>query len=515
MLKTDRDPQHPHARLNRGHRLAPPSARWPLDLGLLRLSSRDWFMLQDAFSATHIFGGLGSGKTTGSGQSLAHAYLRAGFGGVVLCAKASERATWERYAAQTGRTKDLVFFGPGCGNGFNLIDYEMNRKSEGAGNIDNIAKILEEALETTTANQVAGGDPFWREARGEMIRHMLQLEKLTGRPISWINIMRNIHSLPRSMGEYRDPRWRQSSEFHRSLRLATERLKAGTNDDGQLMDLWLTAQYVHNIYAPLDPEPRSGIVSMVSALADRLQRSPMRDLILSKTTVEPEATEEGKIIILAMDVSTHDRSGQFVQVLFKNAFQRMILRRRHTHTASCRPLFLWADEAHFFTSEFDHKFQTTAREFRAATVYLSQNLQNYYAAMGDGSPARAKSLLSAFGNTIFHANSDPETNKYAEELAGVHEVRRPNASESWSHSSSGWNSSGRSHSVSNGWSEQVEPYLRHADISMLSRGGRHCYTDAIMFRSGKPFYSTGRSMIRLRFPQQVRYIAPHRQRTSE
>lgn len=33
------------------------------------------------------FGSIGSGKTSGSGQALALAYLRAGFGGLVLCAK--------------------------------------------------------------------------------------------------------------------------------------------------------------------------------------------------------------------------------------------------------------------------------------------------------------------------------------------------------------------------------------------------------------------------------------------
>ncbi len=38
-----------------------------------------------------IFGGIGSGKSTGSGRTLVLKYLNAGFGGIVLCGKVDER----------------------------------------------------------------------------------------------------------------------------------------------------------------------------------------------------------------------------------------------------------------------------------------------------------------------------------------------------------------------------------------------------------------------------------------
>ena len=61
-----------------------------LDAPLLRLSHKDVFTLRDACQGVHVFGGIGSGKTSGSGKALASAYLRAGFGGLVLCAKPDE-----------------------------------------------------------------------------------------------------------------------------------------------------------------------------------------------------------------------------------------------------------------------------------------------------------------------------------------------------------------------------------------------------------------------------------------
>src|ERR1700759_2635658 len=53
-----------------------------LDTPLLQLSAVDTFTLRDACQGVHVFGGIGSGKTSGSGNALAAAYLRAGFCGV-------------------------------------------------------------------------------------------------------------------------------------------------------------------------------------------------------------------------------------------------------------------------------------------------------------------------------------------------------------------------------------------------------------------------------------------------
>ena len=58
-----------------------------MDLQLLRWSKKDVFTINDAVASVGIFGATGSGKTTGSGAAIARAYLRAGFGMLVLCAK--------------------------------------------------------------------------------------------------------------------------------------------------------------------------------------------------------------------------------------------------------------------------------------------------------------------------------------------------------------------------------------------------------------------------------------------
>lgn len=53
-----------------------------LDAPLLQLTRHDPFTLRDAVQGVCVTGGIGSGKTSGSGATLAGAYLPAGMGGL-------------------------------------------------------------------------------------------------------------------------------------------------------------------------------------------------------------------------------------------------------------------------------------------------------------------------------------------------------------------------------------------------------------------------------------------------
>src|SRR5690348_13491418 len=74
-----------------------------LNCTLLPLGRHDVFTVGDACEGVCILGGVGSGKTSGSGAAFARAMLSANFGGLVLTAKPGERALWEGYAREAGR----------------------------------------------------------------------------------------------------------------------------------------------------------------------------------------------------------------------------------------------------------------------------------------------------------------------------------------------------------------------------------------------------------------------------
>jgi len=134
-------------------------------------------------------------------------------------------------------------------------------------------------------------------------------------------------------------------------------------------------------------------------------------------TLSPELTEQGKIIILEFPVKEFLQAGVYAQGIFKLLWQQAIERREIEQSPF--PVFLWVDEAQLFLSDYDQIFQTTARSSRAATVFISQNISNYYVALGGQNPkAKADALLANLGTKIFHANNDSVTNNWGAETIG-------------------------------------------------------------------------------------------------
>src|ERR1019366_4608194 len=90
----------------------PPKNPWPDERVLCCFGTPgvDDFTIRDSSAGVLINGTNGSGKSSGSGALLARAYLRAGYGCLVLCVKTDEADLWRRYASETGRTDDLIFF---------------------------------------------------------------------------------------------------------------------------------------------------------------------------------------------------------------------------------------------------------------------------------------------------------------------------------------------------------------------------------------------------------------------
>src|SRR5436190_4949149 len=121
----------------------------PLDAPLLWLSKKDPWTIRNAFEGTAVLGATGSGKTSGSGQALAKAFLSAGFGGLVLCAKPDEAELWRRYCRQTNRSDSLIIFGPQQPYRFNFLNNEFTRPGAGAGLTENLVRLF------TTIMQVA------------------------------------------------------------------------------------------------------------------------------------------------------------------------------------------------------------------------------------------------------------------------------------------------------------------------------------------------------------------------
>lgn len=416
---------------------------WNLDMTLLDLggteTSHSLWTLRRAFEGVQIFGGIGSGKTSGSGRTLALKYLKAGFGGLVLTVKPDERKAWEEdYCVAAGRSDDLFIIGPEHENYFDFLDY-----ISGDGSLtENIVQVLKTVINANEEKQGKNDDAFWETALDMLLFNVIDLCKLAYGKVTVRQLYEIVQSLPKpeTLHDEENP-----TAYYKAYQRANDNAQAkidhwNSNQDAsyiellasseQIMDethiahvpeartLYDITEFFENTFRNLSDKTRTIIDFSFAGFLFRLLRYPVYDLFCSgRTTIKPEDCLNGKIIVLDIPVKAYHTIGRDCQILFKYIWQREMEKRDVTKNGT--PVFLWADEAQNFLHEHDPDFQATARSSRIATVYLSQNLPNYFANMGSGKfEYKVKSFLGTLATKIFHANADVETNKYASELIG-------------------------------------------------------------------------------------------------
>jgi hypothetical protein len=492
-----------------GRRTSASDEPWGLSTALLNLSGEDAWTIGDAVEGTLVLGATGSGKTSASGRAIATSMLGHGFGGLVLTAKADERANWERYCADTGRADDLIVFAPGGPWTFNFLDHERTRAGAGAGLTENIVNLLSTVLEVAERGSGAeggrGDEGYWRRANRQLMRNAVDLLSLSGGRVTIPDLYRVVISAPTSTEQLRSEEWKANSFCFRCLAEADKRAK----HPRQAADFAIVADYFVVEFPALSEKTRSVIVSTFTSMVDVLNRGVLREAFCGETTLTPEAVEGGKIIVIDFPVKNFAEVGLFAQAIMKYAFQRSIERR--TVDAATRPVFLWADEAQNFLTSYDHMFQTTCRSARVATVLLSQNVSNFYAVLGGSEKGRseAASLFANCNTKIFHANADPVTNEWAASVVGRTLQQFANGSSSsspddqWGNVTGvDWRGEGRKASA--GFSESYDFDIQPAAFTTLRTGGaanKGC-VDAIVVRNGRVFRETGKPWLPVTFQQQ-------------
>lgn len=487
----------------------PPLVDWADDRGLVDLGGSLW-RIKDACEGTMIFGGTGSGKTSGSGRALATSFLEAGFGGLVLCAKPDEPALWRAYADETGRSGDLVMFGGGKPWGFNFMRYESLRPGAGAGLTENLVNLFMEVSSISAGEPSArGGDPFWERAMRSLVRNCVDALLMSGEPATLHAMFDVIRSAPSGPATVSSQAWRSQSGCWRRLEIARERAKGKTWD----IDRREVAAYWLSHFPTLGDNTRGSIVAMFSTLAEALMRGTMRELFCEGCSLSPEDVIAGRIVVVDLPVKEWSAVGRMAAVLWKYSLQKAVERRLDNGNGRGRPVFLWADECQHFASRYDALFQATARSSRAASVYLTQNYPSLSAAFGGESGGRAltDSLLGNMGTKIFHANSDSETNRFAAELVGKRLQSLRNFGTGASLSLGAHPSSGSS--ASRGRSEHMDYEIQPAEFSVLRKGGaeNQCACDALVFQNGRLWGWPGRTWQKVAFrqrPAQVGVPAP-------
>lgn len=479
--------------------------KWDLSQPLLSWSRRDAWTIRDAVAGSMILGSTGSGKSSGSGKHLAHAFLRSGFGGLVLTAKADERHQWERYCQATGREDDLIAVDVDGEWVFNALDYEVQRSGAGAGITENLVRLLDTLVRAADQGQDSRGgregDSYWQHAYQQLTRNAIDLLVLATGKVSVSELYRAVISAPTTANQVVSENWQRTSLCHQLLKAADKAPKTAE----QRADFGMVADYFLLEFPNLSSKTRSVIVSTFTSITDVLARGKLRRLLCEKTTITPEAVGQGKILIIDLPVKEFGPVGLIAQAIWKFSWQRAIERRAIANDT--RPVFLWIDEYQNFADPYDMQFATTCRGARVALTLLTQNINNLEAAFGIGEKgkAQAASLLGNLNTKIMHANSDAATNQWAAQMIGRSRQHFANsnashANQDWAASAFGFAEPGQRTA---GVSEHYEYELQPNRFSELRTGGpdNGWQVDAVLFQSGKLFAETGRTWMPVTFDQ--------------
>lgn len=474
----------------------------PLDEPILFFSEEDPISTRDVCEGVQIFGTIGSGKTSGSGQFLAVSYLANGFGGLVLTAKPDETNRWRELARRVGRSNDLIIFSEENKFRFNGLQYENARRGRGAGQTENLVELfctLSTAATSNTDSRGAVNEDFWEKELKKLLRNAIEMLKLAGTEVGFRSMNRLIQSAPRSREDLSPSNvdWHNESFFSEQARACSLRKKIDDMSASEAEDWEVTFDYWVKEFCQLDERQRSSIVSSFSGMADLFLRGTLRELFSTTTNVTPEDTLSGKIIVMDLAKKDFNEVGMYAQVLFKYCWQRSVERRRVVENS--RPVFLWVDESQHFLNAHDVDFLQTSRGSRVASTFLTQNLPNYLYRLGGGQKTNSlvDSLLGNLATKIFHNNTCTVTNRYA---SGLFE-------RDWQQQTTTSSTILPDGNIQLGYSStptlknEVEPIL----FTRLRSGGplNGYLVDGIVHRAGRIFNASGNNHLLVTFNQKL------------
>lgn len=452
---------------------------------------RDWgngqaFRIVDALTGVCVFGATGSGKTSGPAKHIAYAYLAAGFGGLVLCAKKEERRQWEQWARETNRLDDLVIIDATGKWRFNFLDWEASRPQEGGGFVINIVALLDEvagAIANAGGKAASGGgdSKFWEDSLHLLNSHLVALPVAAGLPVSLPLMRAIVNTAPLSAAQANDPAWLEASTCAAILKEADKATENAAEDVRadflECRNYWLTE------FPNLSEKTRSIITLSFSLLVHPLITRPLRNLFSTDTNIRPEDAFDGKIIIVDLPVQEFRLAGKVANLVWKYCFQISTLRRTPPTEKNkyLRPVFLWADEAQNFVSNFDSEYQAAARSAGGCTCFLTQNRESYRRVLGNSDAV--DSLLGNLQTKVFCQQSG-ETNEWAAKLLGERwiDITSTNAGV-------GMRAQESNQSAGVTRSQQRRYYVEPAQFTTLKRGGErnNFEVEAIVYLGGYEF----------------------------
>lgn len=202
-----------------------------------------------------------------------------------------------------------------------------------------------------------------------------------------------------------------SGSFLERARERCESLDAETQADyAECRAYWLED------FAALSEKTRSIITLMFAKLVQPFCMQPLRRLHCGDTTLRPEDTFDGAVIIHALASQEYRQVGIISALVWKYSLQLALMGRKPAPKGQyLRPVCIFADEApENFLSKGDQTFAAVARQSAGCLFYLGQNISQYRKRLGGDEAFEA--CISNFQTLVVHQSTGPTCRWMAERL---------------------------------------------------------------------------------------------------
>jgi type IV secretory pathway TraG/TraD family ATPase VirD4 len=366
---------------------------------------------------------------------------------------------------------------------FNFLDYEAN--TSGVDFAENLVTLLVDIVSIQKRTEATGSEAhFWLPQKKKLIRNAISLLLLAQELVQLSALYEMILAAPKSQEEVSAPTWQSGSCLFNLLERAEEKARKSLEFE-MIKRYWLVER------PALPPKTRETIDADFTGMFDPLTRGKIGELFGTDTNLSPTDILEGKVVVIDIPIARYREVGQYAALIWAQLFQRAVDRRTYQAPKE-RPVFLWEDEAHYFTIEQDALFQTTARSKGISVVRLTQNLPNFLDAYGRDGKNKVDTLLGNHATKICHRNGDPTTNEWASKVIAKETTFKQSVSSSGSiQSGSGFNNQ---YSVTEVEEESCPP---KEFIGLKNGGGRNNFiVEGILFQSGRMWLKDRRWVVR-------------------
>jgi type IV secretory pathway TraG/TraD family ATPase VirD4 len=394
----------------------------------------------------------GTGKTT-MARTLHRAMLREGYGGLVLCVKRSQVEEFLSSARAEGREEDCHVLTAGGRETMNPLAGETN-PNEAADLIGELAEVL--------AEKVKGGgenDAFWRAQLAIILRNLFTLCWFAYHRLDVIRAAELFDDRANHIAEISDPRWQETSRLAAALRVARISQDVGAR---------LAVEYFEKSYPAHGDRLQGSLAATVGSVFDYLRRPPLREIFSGESTFSMnDLLTRRKIAVVGLPALDS------VDGRIANALTQFCFCRSATRSMDNTPTFIAADECQELVNREFMRKMALLREFRVATVLLTQNLAVLDEKIGE---TAREGLCALMSTKVFGHQSHEATRKWATEQIGERKMKKETKTTGRSEANSGRTSSTAVHEQ---WEARVPP----SRFSKLAIGETICLREGQVWQS--------------------------------